>query len=287
MLRNIHIRLTKVGSSEGPFNIYDQYGNLIEAGVTRDRLLMGVGYILDDSIQYIRLVSMGRCSVEKVMPIVAVEEDEFYYDTVPQIVDTACVYSHLTDKTLFNTFYGQIAPYVIEYPFAYKSFDQIVQSVKDYTRVYRYTLDPYSGVPFGVEQDDVWFNKAIIYNGQQCSGLLKLVPKPKNNLKEYMSYPKYNTDSKTIIFTKSDSYYQYNTFWDVVKDNSKTFFLSSYESLSIDKVIDQSNMDYTQKSFRKYTIRGKDTKIRHILDDQSNVHLVSKFIYSPSQISYK
>ena len=66
-----------------------------------------------------------------------------------------------------------------------------------------------------IETDNEWFNKAVLYNGQQSSGVLELVAKPMHNLKEYLKYPIYNTDSKTITFTKSDNFYQYNTFWSI------------------------------------------------------------------------
>jgi hypothetical protein len=97
----------------------------------------------------------------------------------------------------------------------------------------------------------------------------------------------YNVDSKTITFTKSDNFYQYNTFWGLVKDKTVTLFNSTCESMSIDKVVNQVNMDYSKRSFKKEPLRAKDLKVRHILDDKDDVHLVSQFIYTPAQISYK
>jgi hypothetical protein len=117
--------------------------------------------------------------------------------------------------------------------------------------------------------------------------VLTLVPKPINNLSAYLQYPIYNTDSKTITYTKSDNFYQYNTFWSLVKDKSVPLFVRSCESLSIDKIINQANMNYTTMSFKKDTFRAKDLKIRHILDDNSEIHVVSQFVVVPSQISFK
>ena len=101
------------------------------------------------------------------------------------------------------------------------------------------------------------FNKAVLYNGQQSTGLLELVPKPENNLSVYMQYPILNKTVKTITFTKSDNFYQYNTFWALQKDEQVPLFNTSCQSLSIDKVINQSNMDYGPKSFGKSTLRAK------------------------------
>ena len=132
-----------------------------------------------------------------------------------------------------------------------------------------------------------WFNKAVLYNGQQSSGILNLVPKPINNLKEYVSYPKFNLDSKSILYTKSDNLYQYNTFWSVVKNTSEPLFIKSCENLSIDKEVNQSNMDYSSRSFKKEPLRAKYLKIRHIKDDSDDTHIVSQFIIGTTQKSYK
>jgi hypothetical protein len=57
--------------------------------------------------------------------------------------------------------------------------------------------------------------------------------------------------------------------------------------MSIDKEVNQENMDYGLRSFKKATLRAKELKVRHILDNSSTVHLVSQFILTPAQISYK
>ena len=193
------------------------------------------------------------------------------------------------NHTIYNTFYGNIEPYIIEYPFAYQYQDEILQNVKDYTKVYKYFSDPYdvSNDVSRIELDNVWFNRAVLYNGQQSTGVLELVPKPMNNLKSYLQYPILNTNSKTITFTKSDNFYQYNTFWSVVKDKSVPLFVRTCQSLSLDKEVNQINMDYGSRSFKKDPLRAKELKIRHILDNRSDSHLVSQFIIAPAQISYK
>jgi hypothetical protein len=288
MVKTVYIKLTKVSPTAGPFNIYDQWNNLIAENVSREDLIDGVGYILDWSVTMIRLISVGDCPLERIMPIVNMTEQEFF-NTPTIIVSTGCVYKHLTDPTIYNYYYGNIEPYIIEYPFASEYYDEITHSVKDYTKAYRY-LPNTDGAPSAtdvIELDNEWFSHSIIYNGQQCTGLLELTPKPRHNLQSYLTYPIYNTDSKTITYTKSDSYYQYNTFWNVLKDKTQQMFIRSCESLSIDKELNQTNMDYGRLSFSKSPIRGKEVKIRHILRDKGDLKLVSRMIFSPSQISYK
>lgn len=288
MSKVITIKLTKAGVRTGPFKISDNYGNVLGTNIPRSQVISGITYSVSDDVTVIIIESIGRCKTRLQMPI-----EELCITDIAAIkfipTDTASLWKHLANTLIYNTFYGNIEPYIIEYPFAYEYYDEILQNVKDYTKAYRYLPIP-DGVfndNAKIETNTVYFNKAILYNGQQSSGILELAPKPINNLSEYLKYPMYNAESKTITFTKSDNFYQYNTFWSLVKDKSLPLFVTGCDSLSIDKVVNQPNMDYGKRSFKKEPLRAKDLKVRHILDNRSDAHLISQFIITPSQISYK
>lgn len=288
MSKVITIKITKLGATTGPFNISDEFGNVIALDVPRKTLIIGISYTVDDAVNIIVLESTGTCPIKKAFSLSTMTID-VYASTQYTPSITSCIWRHLKNPVIYNTYYGKIQPYIIEYPFSYKFQDEILQNVKDYTKAYKYL--PSIGGSLNecdkVETNDRWFNKAVLYNGQQSTGTLELVPKPLHNLKDYLKYPIYNTESKTITYTKSDNFYQYNTFWSLVKDKSIPLFLRSCESLSIDKIVNQSNMDYGKRSFKKETLRSKDLKVRHILDNRDDAHLVSTFIITPSMISYK
>lgn len=288
MSKIVIIKLTSAGVRTGPFNISDNLGNILGENVPKQTLINGISYEVNDVVNAIIVTSIGKCKNTVQFPIGTVDSEQIASSTFTQ-TKTSCIYRHLKNPEIYNEFYGTIEPYIIEYPFAYQFFDEILQNVKDYTKAYKYFSSP-TGVfddNSKIETDDRWFNKAILYNGQQCSGLLELVPKPKNNLKEYGKYPTYNTDSKTITYTKSDNFYQYNTFWSLVKNKSIPMFTASCKSLSYDKELNQSNMDYGKRSFKKEPLRAKELKVRHILDNRSDAHLTSQFIIAAAQISYK
>lgn len=288
-MKTIVIRLKKAGNRTSTFSISDGMGNILVSDVTKQQLIKGIALSVEDNVHKVVLTSTGIncCSLTLDVPIRTITNQELVSLTFEN-TNTASLWKHLTNPVLYNNFYGCVAPYIIEYPFSYQFQDEILQNVKDYTRTYTYLPSV-----VGVFDDnrkieiDAYFNKAIVYNGQQSSGMLELEPKPMNNLKSYLTFPKFNTDSKTILFTKSDNFYQYNTFWDIVKDKTSPLFLTSCESMSIDKEINEENMNYTTRSFRKAPLRAKECKIRHILDNRSDIHLVSQFIVAPAQISYK
>ena len=288
MTKIITIKLVQTGPTAGPFNISDIYGNIIAENISKKDLIGGASYRVDNSITAVVLTSVGRCNVSITVQLKPIDITEYQNTTYKQSV-TGCVWRHLTNIEIYNYFYGNIEPYVIEYPFAYQYQDEILQNVKDYTKAYEYLPIP-DGVfndNVKIETNDKWFNKAILYNGQQSSGVLELVAKPLHNMQAYMQYPKFNIDSKTITYTKSDNFYQYNTFWALQKSSQIPLFNVSCESLSIDKIINQNNMDYGSRSFKKAPLRAKELKVRHILDNSYTTHLVSQFIVTPSQISYK
>ena len=288
MSKTITIKLIKTGPNSGPFTLTDVWGNTIASNISLEQVKTGISFIVDNNVNVVTIKSEGKCTFQKTFPVGTITE--YVYQNTPLTqLQTGCVWRHVFNHTLYNSFYGRTEPYIIEYPFAYQYQDEIVQFVKDYTKVFKYFPDPHgvSNNVSKIELDDAWFNKAVLYNGQQSTGVLVLVPKPINNLKSYMQYPIFNSDSKTITYTKVDNFYNYNTFWSIVKDKTQPLFTRTCESLSLDKVVNQINMDYGTRSFRKDTLRAKDLRVRHMLDNRTDINLVSQFILTPSQISYR
>lgn len=286
-MKTISIKLKNSGSATGPFDIKDDLGNLLGENIAKEEVIVGVSFVVSDSVKVVYISSKSGSKKVIAFPIESITIDEFE-DVEYEDILKASSWRHLKNPTLLNSFYGTIHAYVIEYPFSYPYHDQILQSVEDYTKAYIYHIEEDGEIDFNnrIEVDDEWFNKAVLYNNQQSSGVLNLVPKPMNKMKEYMKYPIIQSDSKSILYTKLDNFYQYNTFWSLVKDRTKPLFITSCSSLSIDKEVNQENMDYSARAFRKDTLRAKDLKIRHVLDNKTNVLLVSQFILSQSQISY-
>ena len=287
MSKVISIKLTRIGTNIGPFTIYDQHRNIIAENVITKDLVEGITYIVNDDIITVTLSSTGKCAIEKTMPVTEITKNE-YFNTETEVVNSSCVWMHMKNPEINNSFYGKTEPYIIEYVFASPT-TEITQSVSDASRVFLYTKDPFgvSNEPSKIELDNAYFTKAIVYNDQQCSGVLNLVPKPKNSLKSYNLYPIYRSDSKDILYSKSGNYYNFNGFYDVVKDKSQFLFIRTCAPLSIDKEINQENMIYTNRSFVKPPLRSKFVKLRLMLTDRSDIRIVSNFIVQSSQISYK
>lgn len=286
MAKVITIKLKRAGNRVNIFSISDNLGNILSTDTSKEDLIKGVSFEVEDSVSVIIVTQMGKkcCNKTINLPITQLTKQEVV-DISFSTLNISSLWRHNNNTTLYNNFYGCIHPYIIEYPFYSNYNDEIVKNIKDYTKVYSYLSN--GDVNTRIQVDDIYFNKAIVYNDQQNSGILELVAKPIGNMKSLMSYPKLKEESKEIIYTKSDNFYQFNTFWNIVKNSKSPIFTTSCESLSIDKEVENSNLDYSNRSFRKDTIRGKDNKVRFILDNRSDVHLISQVITENTQISYK
>ena len=144
MAKTIIIKLTSSGPSVGPFTISDEFGNIIATNVTKNELIAGVSYSVGDDVNIITVESTGKCKSKKSFPVGVVTPNDLAFDGYKQI-KTACIWRHLTNPEIYNKFYGNIEPYIIEYPFAYQYYDEILQSVQDYTKAYKY-LPPDDGL---------------------------------------------------------------------------------------------------------------------------------------------
>ena len=193
MSKSVFIKFEVLGNSvTGPFDIKDNLGNVLATDVTKATLVTGATYTVVDGASSITVSTNTGCTLSTTVLI-----EYLLQSTINSIVttykNTSSLWRHLTDVLSYNKYYGKIQPYIIEYPFMYQYHDEILQNIKDFTSAYKYLPIP-DGVfndNARVQTDDQYFNKAILYNGQQCSGILNLVPKPMHNLQAYNSYPIY------------------------------------------------------------------------------------------------
>ena len=69
MSKNIIIKLTKSGSNIGPFSVVDDLGNLLGENYTKEQLIDGVGFVVQDSVQVVTLSSTGENKISKNIPV--------------------------------------------------------------------------------------------------------------------------------------------------------------------------------------------------------------------------
>jgi len=196
-------------------------------------------------------------------------------------LDKADIWDHNSTYSIFNNYRGTAYPYIIETPYSYKYENEILQSIKEYCTILKYTsYNQY------IEVDSpVYFDSVIVYNNNQNSGVRDLIIKSNTNLQQNRQYPKYNTDSISILVTKNENFYQYNMIWDVVKNFNIQNWLDNCSPSAGEKKINQTNMNYNNQSYKKYLLRAKDSKIRSTLL-KSDYKFISRFIVEQTQKSF-
>jgi len=119
---------------------------------------------------------------------------------------------------------------------------------------------------------DFNFDRAVIYNSEQCSGNLRMLPKPKNDPVTILDYPIIKTNNIDILYSKEENKYRFNHFWDVTRNRGE--FIQNYQTIwqtaanGYDRELNPLYLNY-----QKSPLQHK--KIRHYLNKILLKRLVS------------
>ena len=170
------------------------------------------------------------------------------------------IWKHNNNFDSFCNFYGT------DYPFEVELFSNTAQTVSTLRSV-EYQMETYQYKNNGADAHHVLdynFDRAIVYNSEQVSGLLKLNLSPKNNAPEILGYPKINISSIDVLYSKEENKYRFNQFWDVTDDRGEFSTLRrtiwNTEANGYIRTLNSFNTDYNKnphqhKKFRHYMNR--------------------------------
>jgi len=183
------------------------------------------------------------------------------------------------DKFSFQTYFKKLYPFEITITTSKEQMVSILQSIEYNLKIQKYLNDNYQDL---YENHKINFNKAIISTDNQASGLLNLIKKDNQNPYQSISYPKINTNSLDILYSKIEGHkYRINQFADLVldKNNDQSIFL--HDENGVDKI--PNNIDYTKQYPQKLRneffdvtlINDKLSEYKFILKSQLNKTLKS------------
>lgn len=132
-------------------------------------------------------------------------------------IDNRGFWKHNFRCDLYCNYYGVDYPFEVEFTTVSPQEVNTVRSVEYFMEAYRYDDNCYDR--FHVL--DFNFDEAVIYNTEQCSGLLRLNLSPKNNAPEIITYPRINPTNIDILFSKEEQRYRFNQFWDITDDRGE------------------------------------------------------------------
>ena len=221
------------------------------------------------------------------------------------------IWKHNSACNDYCNFYGVQYPFEIEIPVPTGQTVTTMRSIEYVLECYRKDIQLCSD-QFHVL--DYNFNKAIISNSEQASGILNLNIFPKNNVALSQTYPKLgsNLASFDILFSKEENKYRFNQFWDITKDRGEfpqgsnypptgplipgtTELLGSYPQNNIwitepngyVKNLNDFNLNYSKPLLQRKKFRHYLNFVKLIRDDSRNTNMILKIVNTKSQLSQR
>lgn len=139
------------------------------------------------------------------------------------------IHNKLCDS--YNNYYTINYPFEVEYTVNTIQEVNTLRSIEYQLEVYRYNSENCFD---RFHKLDMNFDEAVIYNTEQCSGLLRLNLTPKNNPLLIMDYPLTVSAGPqlggfhSILYSKEENKYRFNQFWDTTHDRAEFPIGSAY-----------------------------------------------------------
>jgi len=127
------------------------------------------------------------------------------------------IWIHNKRCDLYCNYYDVNYPFELEYMTNTPQQVNTLRSIEYYMEVYRYGANCYDR--FHVL--DYNFDEAVVYNTEQCSGLLRLNNNPRPDPVAMLTYPIINPTFIDILYSKVENKYRFNQFWDITEDRGE------------------------------------------------------------------
>lgn len=127
------------------------------------------------------------------------------------------IWKHNDRCDLFCNFYGVDYPFEIEFPFGTGQEVATLRNLEYMLECYVY----YDGCADRHHILDFNFDRAMIFNSEQHSGVLRLLPKPKNAPYALLDTPAMNVNGVDTYYFKEENKYRINQFFDLTRNRSE------------------------------------------------------------------
>jgi hypothetical protein len=181
------------------------------------------------------------------------------------------VWTHnLTNKS-YQVYYGKLHPFIVDVRASPSIQNKKVIAVEYYLDVVR----------FHREFDktyvkDKGFNKAVVSNRYQTTGLLFLKPNDKTLLHQFLEYPKPTLKGTEILVNKYKNGYQFNDILNKAKndENNLPIWISSCNN--VEKFVNLAAVNTLDNKISNKYIEGQELEVRLINDEVSNKKIIFK-----------
>jgi hypothetical protein len=203
------------------------------------------------------------------------------FQTVINTSAGASTWNHNLSIFTYQTYYNKLYPYIIEYNV--NSFPQVstVNSVTLMQDIQEYYSDyEYYSLSTANKKNLANFTKAIIYNKEQSSGIIKLIPEEFGNTRQKITYPRMTTTGIEALISRREHLYTFNGFWNVAaQGNGQPLWSTQWSDLitqyPIDKIPNTKSVRPVSVSYQKSKIKSDFAKVRLIQDQYSRFKFIN------------
>jgi hypothetical protein len=177
-------------------------------------------------------------------------------------------------KNHYQTFFDVLYPFIVEYVDTYGLQTSICDAISFQTEAKQYSTQ-YEDY---IDKKDITFNKLLVYNTHQISGLRNLVTKKigANYLKEQLT-----NNINDIVISRSERNWNINELRDLRINHDIPMFSKKLVDLQsayyIDKIVNSSCINYNKSWMEMESFRDKFLVVRLIFDTFDNTRLIMNF----------
>lgn len=187
----------------------------------------------------------------------------------------------------YQTYYNKYFPHILEYVSnSTPTVTRIWNSIKLLTESKKYNFN----LKEFYEDLNTTFNKAVLYNGRQCSGEITLQPKDLQS-SNYIEEQIINSNSNVSVIDRREEDWLINDFRDIRINYNVPIWNSDIYSLQdeyyIDKKLNTSSLDIYKDWTQLESFRDKYLVIRLIFDKFANVKLITNYSVENEQESFR
>ena len=196
------------------------------------------------------------------------------------------IYRHNDSVLSYCNFYGKDYPFEVEFELDTNGSVSSMRSVSYFLETFKYADNEYDR--YHTLYDN--FDSAIVYNTEQVSGKLNLIHQIDSDPLMSVQYPKINSDSIDVLWSKEEQRYRFNQFWDITKDRMNNVAMfntepNGYIRTINPKYVDYMKVDIERKKFRHYVNNIRLS--RSGSEETRNVNFIFSLHMNLNQKSYR
>ena len=203
--------------------------------------------------------------------------NDYFQSGVNTFGDKFGLWSHLPYLSSYQVFYGELYPFIVEFPMITQYVNSMLSNVQYWLDVRKYYNEHNYTDIFGVG-----FNKAVVYNSFQNTGLLQLVHQETHNIRQNLEYPRHNLTNIEILQTEINGRWAFNYLYNAIKIENAGLPIWREDCAQIEKVLDDRLLEY--KPVWKDYLRGDYFLVRLIQDKESRFKFLTRFIINEREM---